>query len=820
MGQRIPHTESPLETRQAFQQAERRARVILSGALDYILVGQGIGTAPTWQVLSSAIDHGGLGGLTGDDHAQYHTDARGDARYYTQTLLNAGQLDTIYFQESEFLNSSAGAGDAGKPIKLDAAGHIDATMINDADIDHGTIGGLAGDDHAQYHNDTRGDARYYTQTLLNAGQLDTQYYQESEFLNSSAGAGDAGKPVKLDAAGHIDASMINDGDVDHGSIGGLAGDDHTIYSLADGSRDLTGNWSIDAGITIDGRDLSVDGAKLDLIEAQADVTDATNVAAAGAAMSGGAFHDGFSDFVSAEHVSLPNTITNVLSDHTIVTHKTMGLHQTIEATNNNAGTISKCYAVFADDNDDVDLANALSDADSRVIGLVADTSIASGSSGTIRTDGILTATPEQWDTCGAGSGAGLVAGTKYWLGATVGTLTSTKPALPTQFSVVVGIALSTTDMLVLPQKVSEADGVVEQITSDLTIYVDTGGNDITGIGDSGDPLATLAGALSFLGPKLISSTATVTIQIADGTYTAGSATDIAHINGDRINIVGENTHDKTLSSIQSSSGSAGAWSIVLNLNSVADIVADDFLLVPGSVTGGTAPATLWGCWKITNVDSGNTRITVASTGRHATPPSGAVAGTVTVVKTILEYSGVNGLVFAGGALLGLIDKVVLLGTGVEYGIWLQAMSDCNATGGAFGISNFSFGAQVSLKSVLRINSGIISSSAGRNVSIQDGSLQANAAVFSGCVGQSVRASQANVTMQGAFVSGNAAGVLAQTQSSVIFGASGEARYNTGIAVKAQYNSYMYTASSSFSSNGTNASPAFNTLGNVESYITN
>jgi hypothetical protein len=36
--------------------------------------------------------------------------------------------------------------------------------------------------------------------------------------------------------------------------------------------------------TVDGRDLSVDGAKLDLIDASADVTDATTVAAAGAVM--------------------------------------------------------------------------------------------------------------------------------------------------------------------------------------------------------------------------------------------------------------------------------------------------------------------------------------------------------------------------------------------------------------------------------------------------------------------------------------------------------------------------------------------------------
>lgn len=70
------------------------------------------------------------------------------------------------FETTDFINSSAGAGDAGKPIVLDAAGNIDATMINDADIDHGSIGGLSDDDHSQYHNDTRGDLRYYTQTQL------------------------------------------------------------------------------------------------------------------------------------------------------------------------------------------------------------------------------------------------------------------------------------------------------------------------------------------------------------------------------------------------------------------------------------------------------------------------------------------------------------------------------------------------------------------------------------------------------------------------------------------------------------------------------
>lgn len=46
--------------------------------------------------------------------------------------------------------------------------------------DHGALTGLADDDHSQYHNNTRGDVRYYTKTLLDAGQLDTRYFTEAE----------------------------------------------------------------------------------------------------------------------------------------------------------------------------------------------------------------------------------------------------------------------------------------------------------------------------------------------------------------------------------------------------------------------------------------------------------------------------------------------------------------------------------------------------------------------------------------------------------------------------------------------------------------
>ena len=56
----------------------------------------------------------------------------------------------------------------------------------------------------------------------------------------------------------------------------------TAGYLASTGGALTG--ALTTNSTVDGRDVSVDGAKLDGIEASADVTDATNVAAAGALM--------------------------------------------------------------------------------------------------------------------------------------------------------------------------------------------------------------------------------------------------------------------------------------------------------------------------------------------------------------------------------------------------------------------------------------------------------------------------------------------------------------------------------------------------------
>lgn len=95
------------------------------------------------------------------------------------------------YETSDFINTSAGAADAGKPIVLDADGNIDATMINDADIDHNSLGGLQGGTTAEYYHLTSAE-----ETALTGGNdastyhnHDSIYYTETELGSVNNGEG-------------------------------------------------------------------------------------------------------------------------------------------------------------------------------------------------------------------------------------------------------------------------------------------------------------------------------------------------------------------------------------------------------------------------------------------------------------------------------------------------------------------------------------------------------------------------------------------------------------------------------------------------------
>ncbi len=69
-------------------------------------------------------------------------------------------------------------------------------------------------------------------------------FEESDHVNTSAGVGDAGKPIVLDAAGKISNTMIDASAIDHGNLSGLLDDDHTQYILVDGTRAFSSDQSM------------------------------------------------------------------------------------------------------------------------------------------------------------------------------------------------------------------------------------------------------------------------------------------------------------------------------------------------------------------------------------------------------------------------------------------------------------------------------------------------------------------------------------------------------------------------------------------------
>jgi hypothetical protein len=95
---------------------------------------------------------------------------------------NAGTLTEV-----ASVNSSAGAGDSGKIVALNASGLMDSTIINSKTTSAG-----AGDSGK-------------IPALNASGILDTTIVNSK---NTSAGAGDAAKLVALDSSGRIDSTMM------------------------------------------------------------------------------------------------------------------------------------------------------------------------------------------------------------------------------------------------------------------------------------------------------------------------------------------------------------------------------------------------------------------------------------------------------------------------------------------------------------------------------------------------------------------------------------------------------------------------------------
>ena len=239
-------------------------------------------------VPTNSISHGGLSGLTSDDHTQYSLvsgfrDFTGIVRYNNvKTFTNILDIVTKGYVDSVLpaaIDVTTGVADAGKVVKTDAAGVIDSSFlpvpisttsgVTDANkiiktngagltditfipqslITHSNIAGLTSDDHTIYSlasggRDFTGVVGYNSsKTFTTDNDIPNKKYVDDSVpvaIDITTGAPDANRHVKTNSVGKVDITFIPQPLIAHSNIAGLTSDDHTIYSLANGTRDFTG----------------------------------------------------------------------------------------------------------------------------------------------------------------------------------------------------------------------------------------------------------------------------------------------------------------------------------------------------------------------------------------------------------------------------------------------------------------------------------------------------------------------------------------------------------------------------------------------------
>ncbi|WP_312601055.1 tail fiber domain-containing protein [Pseudomonas luteola] len=170
----------------------------------------------------------------------------------------------------------------------------------------------------------------------------------------------------------------------------------------------------------------------------------------------------------------------------------------------------------------------------------------------------------------------------------------------------------------------------------------------------------------------------LTLNLAAGNHDFKSQIVVNSPDANKITIKGAEPVLTTLKGFVSVSGGAAKYSVTLLLSSVANIKVGDYALIRADIAGTGDFYAHAGIWKITAVDSANSRITVLNTHKGAAWPAGTItSGSVVVLKTQLKFTGCDGFRFEGGQPIGLLDNVALVG---DWNI-----ADGTGTIGAHGI---------------------------------------------------------------------------------------------------------------------------------------
>lgn len=127
-------------------------------------------------------------------------------------------IKVIYKNADGFDNEHSESADSVKFFSFKTSAH----ELTDTKLGHLVDGADAADEHIH----------------------DARYFRENEFIDTTTGASDGGKPIKTGVGGFLNNSFIDVAGLNevlsHSALLDLDADDHLQYLLTDGTRDITG----------------------------------------------------------------------------------------------------------------------------------------------------------------------------------------------------------------------------------------------------------------------------------------------------------------------------------------------------------------------------------------------------------------------------------------------------------------------------------------------------------------------------------------------------------------------------------------------------
>ena len=341
----------------------------------------------------------------------------------------------------------------------------------------------------------------------------------------------------------------------------------------------------------------------------------------------------------------------------------------------------------------------------------------------------------------------------------------------------------------------------------MTYYIGPNGDDTAGDGSSGNPWKTVGKFLSVIGSVYIPQAYTATLYVQDGHYAAVGEIDYWHPCGARVQILGVNTYDITMSSVQSTTAIGGGYTVVLNVSDVSNVAVNDYVVIR-IPSGGTKPLMLCGCHQVTNVDAVNKRITLQVWSFSGDVPSGAVTGYIRVLKSVLTFSG-DGFHLGADLTLGKLALVGVRNTatsavmvGLMGSSWLGSSPTVLLQ--SLGINNFDYG--------VRVWHGYASTDQWLGIS--------------GCGGEGsgagLYASGGGSHIDAPFtaIGGAYTGALARNCGFIDITGGSLVGSGVGYGASAYVGGLCRVTSVNFQSNTTNTNPALNTVGNENALVTN